>query len=235
MIEWDLFISHASEDKKDVVIPLAEKLNAMGVSVWLDKFEITVGDSLREKIDEGLLHSQFGVVVLSPAFFSKTWPKSELDGLISKESDDGKTILPVWHNVGPSDVKKYSLILAGRLGVSTSEGLDVVCSELIKAIKTVGRQRITGRPIYRGKLTKKALMEFPFGSILISNTVNPDLTPLFVETVGDHNSREALWSRVKENSSDGNTCAVFSDEQNYLRHMEDRHLYSEERALGKDK
>ena len=66
--EWDIFISHASEDKTKVARPLAEALRKAGVRVWLDEHQLKVGDSLSEKIDEGLSHSRFGAVILSPAF-----------------------------------------------------------------------------------------------------------------------------------------------------------------------
>jgi len=53
-MRWDVFICHASEDKDDVAVPLARTLEDAGLLVWLDKHEIKLGDSLREKIDEGL-------------------------------------------------------------------------------------------------------------------------------------------------------------------------------------
>jgi TIR domain-containing protein len=73
--EWDIFVSHAAEDKATVARPLAAALRRAGARVWLDEQELTIGDSLSEKIDEGLAHSQFGVVILSPAFFAKHWPR----------------------------------------------------------------------------------------------------------------------------------------------------------------
>jgi len=132
--EWDVFVSHASEDKESFVHPLAEELTRLGLRVWYDKFTLKLGDSLREKIDYGLRYSRFGVVVLSPHFFSKDWPKKELDGLVALEVDGRKVILPVWHNVTRDDVARYSPILAGRLAVSTSRGLDNVVSEIRRAI-----------------------------------------------------------------------------------------------------
>jgi len=132
--EWDVFISHASEDKESFVHPLAEELTRLGLRVWYDKFTLKLGDSLREKIDYGLRYSRFGVVVLSPYFFSKDWPKKELDGLVAMEVDGRKVILPVWHNVTRDDVAKYSPILAGRLAVSTSTGLANVVREIRRAI-----------------------------------------------------------------------------------------------------
>lgn len=85
MKKWDIFISHATEDKPDVVEPLAKMLTAKGIKVWMDKTEIKVGDSLRGKIEEGLANSRFGVVILSQAFFAKHWTKKELDGLTALE------------------------------------------------------------------------------------------------------------------------------------------------------
>ena len=70
-MKWDLFISHASEDKADVVIPLAHALELGGLRVWLDRQQLTIGDTLRQKIDEGLAQSRFGAVVLSEHFFRK--------------------------------------------------------------------------------------------------------------------------------------------------------------------
>jgi len=58
MYDWDLFISHASEDKKEAAIPLANKLTAFGLKVWIDAAVLTIGDSLREQIDLGLSKSQ---------------------------------------------------------------------------------------------------------------------------------------------------------------------------------
>ncbi len=139
-MKWDLFISHASEDKKDFVLPLAEKLIAEGFEVWYDTFTLTLGDNLRRSIEKGLAESRFGVVVLSPNFFAKQWTNLELDGLFALEKMDEKRILPVWHNVKSSDVEKYSLFLAMRLGVSTDKGLDHVVQEISKVVKPLKQQ-----------------------------------------------------------------------------------------------
>lgn len=65
---YDAFISHASEDKDGLVRPLAELLRKQGFAIWYDEFQLKVGDSLRRSIDNGLAHSRFGIVVLSPDF-----------------------------------------------------------------------------------------------------------------------------------------------------------------------
>jgi len=133
-IVWDLFICHASEDKNEIAGPLAKALTVKGLSVWYDEFTLTLGDSLSRKIDEGLANSRFGVVILSPSFFKKEWPRRELDGLTAKEVSSGKTILPVWHNVDRDFLIKYSPVLADKLAVSTKEGLDKVVDEVLKVV-----------------------------------------------------------------------------------------------------
>src|SRR5215469_13976001 len=126
---WDLFISHASEDKDEVARPLADKLRRSGVKVWYDEFSLELGDSLRRNIDRGLGDSRFGIVILSPHFFEKEWPQRELDGLTAREVSSGKIILPIWHQVSRADVERFSPVLADKLAVSTSHGLDVVVGQ----------------------------------------------------------------------------------------------------------
>jgi tetratricopeptide (TPR) repeat protein len=127
-----IFLSHASEDK-GFVKSLAEELRKQ-YKVWYDEFELTVGDSLLQKINEGLSSCDYGVVVLSPVFFKKKWPQAELDGLFAVENSTRKVILPVWKDLTAEDVRRFSPILAGRLGVSTSDGIDKVVMELRRAI-----------------------------------------------------------------------------------------------------
>lgn len=219
-VTWDIFISHASEDKEEVVFPLVELLLASGLKVWLDAGEIFLGDSLREKIDEGLARSQFGVVVLSPNFFSKDWTRAELDGLFSREVGGEKVILPIWHDIGFAGIKEHSPLIAGKLAASTSDGLGKVANQILSAIHKTGRKDSIGKPIYSGKLTKKAIMTFPEGSYLISNCYSSfDRRPLIEEQVGSLDAREMLWEQAKSCGSDGRLCRVFKKYEDYSAHM----------------
>lgn len=133
--ECDFFISHASEDKEAVAQPLADALIARGARVWFDKYSMTVGDSLRQSIDEGLAHSRFGIVILSEIYFKKFWTGKELNGLFAKQ-EDGKVILPVWHNISKDVVKKYSPMLADMLALKTSDyTIDEIADQFITLIK----------------------------------------------------------------------------------------------------
>ncbi|WP_373653274.1 toll/interleukin-1 receptor domain-containing protein [Schlesneria sp. DSM 10557] len=136
--QWDAFISHASEDKVDFVLPLAEKLRSLGLKIWLDRFEIKVGDSLRGKIEEGLSRSRFGIVVLSPAFFAKHWTKKELDGLAALEEEGHKVILPIWRNLRKSEVTNHAPMLAGLYALQSIDGVDEVAKQLAAVILEPG-------------------------------------------------------------------------------------------------
>jgi hypothetical protein len=133
--EFDIFVCHASEDKGGVVVPLTNELIKRGLRVWVDYRELRLGDKLRERIDDGLRRSRFGIVIVSPRFFAKQWPQIELDGLVALETADRrKRILPIWHEVEQPDVTKHSPTLAGRLAARWAGGVSQVADEVIRAI-----------------------------------------------------------------------------------------------------
>lgn len=118
--DYDVFISHASEDKDEVVRPLALALKENGLTVWYDEFELKIGDSLRRKIDQGLANSRFGIVVLSKNFIKKGWTNYELDGIITKSVSGEQVVLPIWHNITKKEVIDFSPSLADKLARNTS-------------------------------------------------------------------------------------------------------------------
>ncbi len=133
-MEYHVFISHASEDKQEVVRPLAEGLEARGLKVWLDEVQMTLGDNLRREIDKGLAQSRYGVVVLSPDYLRKEWPLKELDSLMSLETGLHKKILPIWHKVNSEDIAQYSPLMAGKLAAPSSKGLNHLINEVVRAV-----------------------------------------------------------------------------------------------------
>lgn len=133
--QYELFLSHASEDKAAVARPLYEALTRAGVQVWFDEAVLRLGDSLRRKIDDGLARCRFGIVILSPSFFAKEWPQRELDGLVARETSSGeKAILPIWHDLDDAAVLRYSPPLADRLAGRSSDGVDALVAKILEAI-----------------------------------------------------------------------------------------------------
>lgn len=135
-MQYDVFICHASEDKNDFVRPLAERLRQQHIDVWYDEFSLSIGDSLTQKIDEGLSKSRYGIVVLSPSFFKKPWAKRELNGLTIREMVEKRNlILPIWHRVTVQDVIEYSPPLADKKAGSSSDGINALIRDLVNKIK----------------------------------------------------------------------------------------------------
>lgn len=145
-MQFDVFICHASEDKNDFVRPFAELLKQQHIDVWYDEFSLNIGDSLTQKIDEGLSKSRFGIVVLSPNFFNKPWAKRELNGLTLREMIEKRNlILPIWHKVTVEDVANFSPPLADKKAASSSDGVNALVREITRKIKPDNSPLIVAR------------------------------------------------------------------------------------------
>ena len=136
--QYDVFISHASEDKDAVVRPLANALKDRGVVVWYDEFEMRIGDSLRRKIDKGLANSRFGIVVISRDFIKKGWTNYELDGIMTRAVSGEQILLPVWHNITKKEVVDYSPSLADKVARNTAVNtVEEIADEIASLIQGV--------------------------------------------------------------------------------------------------
>ncbi len=134
--KYDVFVSHASEDKDSVVRPLAHTLSDGGLKVWYDEFELRIGDSLRRKIDTGLANSRFGIVVLSRSFFRKGWTNYELDGLVTRAVSGEQILLPIWHEITKQELIDYSPSLADKVARSTgTHTIEEIAKEIIDVIR----------------------------------------------------------------------------------------------------
>lgn len=133
---WDVFISHAFEDKAAVARPLYDALTALGVEVWFDEAELGIGDSLRRKIDQGLARSAFGIVIFSEAFFAKGWPQYELDGIVTRTNAGEQNLLPIWHKISKDEVRAQSPSLADRVARSTTEStVEEIAEEIARRVR----------------------------------------------------------------------------------------------------
>jgi Leucine-rich repeat (LRR) protein len=150
-----------------------------------------------------------------------------LDGLVAREHNGFKVILPIWHDLDQEEIRLRSPILAGRLAANTKEGLAVVAAKLVRAIEGSGSVR-RRTPLFSGRITKKKFLELPEGSCLLSNLVKPDLTPAFAGTIPGSVLRENLWEELSRNGVVQAKCYVFHDAAAYRAHMAQRNLYMPE-------
>lgn len=129
----DVFLCHTSEDKPGVVRPLAKALREAGITYWYDEAEIQWGDSITEKVNEGLRLSRFVLVVFSEAFISKRWPQRELNAVLNIEASTGQVVvLPLL--VGTQEqcqtIKDTYPILNDKAFVSWEIGIPAILTAL---------------------------------------------------------------------------------------------------------
>lgn len=117
---YDVFISHASEDKVPFVDSLVEALLQRGVKVWYDRKILTWGKSIRQNIDLGLRQSKFAIIVLSEFYIQKYWTQKEFNALFSLGSQLGEFLLPIWHNITPERAKEFSPMLSDAIALISS-------------------------------------------------------------------------------------------------------------------
>ena len=133
--QYDVFISHASEDK-DFVDPLASALIAAGLRVWYDSLELKIGDSLSGSINRGLSQSRFGVVVISQAFFRKRWPQHEMSGLVALQMSGQSVMLPIWHRITKDEIMQHAPPLADIVAMNSStQGVEDIVKEIVKLVR----------------------------------------------------------------------------------------------------
>lgn len=135
--QYDVFLSHASEDKDSVARPLAVLLEDLGLRVWFDEFEFRIGDNIVDKLNTGINSSRFGTVVLSKAFvdLTKHWTKYELDTLEYLWVTESRVMFPVWHNISVHEIRSFRASLANIYGLSTaSYTIEEIAKEIYEAI-----------------------------------------------------------------------------------------------------
>jgi hypothetical protein len=90
-----IFLSHTHADKS-FVRRLASDLRERGVKVWLDEWELGVGDSLTQRIQASILEAGYLALVLSPRSVTSAWVNRELSAALTEELHrKGVFILPI--------------------------------------------------------------------------------------------------------------------------------------------
>jgi len=118
--EYDVFLSHASEDKDEVARPLATLLQELGLRVWFDEFEFRIGDNLIAKLNAGIDNSRSGILILSNDFFGKNWTQHELNTLENRAVAENRVLFPIWHKITEAEIRAYRASLANIFARSTA-------------------------------------------------------------------------------------------------------------------
>lgn len=129
-----VFLSYASEDLI-LAENIANILNENGIEVWWDQWCISTGDSLRQKIEEGLLSCTHFLVLLTPHSIKKPWVNQEMDAGLVRKIEEKCKFLPVRSGLEP---RLLPPLLAGMLAPKVITDADIL--QLINDIHGVTRK-----------------------------------------------------------------------------------------------
>ena len=137
MYVFDLFVSYSHHNKIELAIPIVNELLKKGVKVWFDKFEIRTGDSITDKINEGLRDARYGLILISPYYIKSNWARQELNAFFKKQITlQQKFILPIWYEISIADMFNYFPLLSDyrAIRIESDFNLDEVVSEILTVI-----------------------------------------------------------------------------------------------------
>jgi predicted RNase H-like HicB family nuclease len=212
--EWDIFISHASEDKQDIVRPIVERLKALGLRVWYDEFEIKLGQSWVQKIEEGLTKSKYGLFIISSNFAQKDWTRREYDTFQALVRGSDGRILPVRHNVSQAEVNALFPLLSSIQNTSTDDGFDKVVQEIMGVVEpqnlyyTDGTRGIVVKPANL-KIYSESWSIVGNNTAYIQNTTNEPVYAVMLRITLE--SQDLSFSDININGL-GNAIIVTADD-----------------------
>lgn len=135
-----VFLSYTS-DNVDLARGIAEALEAKGIETWWDRWCIYPGDSLRQKIDEGISECSHFLVLLTPKSIGKPWVNQEMDAGLVRKLNDQCRFLPVRYELPASALPP---LLSGMHSPEIATDEDI--AQLINDIYGVTRRPPRGAP-----------------------------------------------------------------------------------------
>jgi hypothetical protein len=88
----DIFISHSSRDK-EAATHLATTLNFCSVDVWLDDWELEVGQSLTDEIAKAMDDARYIAILITENYNKTVWTKTEYKKALAREQKEGRTVM----------------------------------------------------------------------------------------------------------------------------------------------
>ena len=107
--KYDVFLSFRGADtRKSFTDHLYTALQRKGILTFRDDEKLERGKSISSELLTAIEESRFAIIVLSRNYASSTWCLNELTQIVRCMKETGLTILPVFYDVDPSDVRKQT-------------------------------------------------------------------------------------------------------------------------------
>jgi len=88
----DIFLSHSSKDRK-AAAELADDLNFCGIDVWLDQWELNIGQSLTDELGKAMDDCRYIAILITGNYNKTIWTKAEYRKALSREQREQRTVM----------------------------------------------------------------------------------------------------------------------------------------------
>lgn len=192
------FLSHATEDKDRFAVPLAKRLLAQGIDVWVDQWEIKAGDSLVKKVfTSGIDNASVFIVVLSRTSITKPWVSEELDAAVIRKIEGSCKIIPVL--LDDLETTQVPQPLRHLLWVSASKhGLDGTATEIVRSVYDLRTKPPLGpAPAYLSSpYNQTKITHDPTDNLVLNLIIDQYLE--YTQGAANHISPESLAQKIQD-------------------------------------
>jgi hypothetical protein len=137
---FDVFISYASEDKQ-YVLQLVTALKFYGLRVWFDELNLQVGDGLLQSIDKGLEESHAAILVISPYYLKKPWPKHEFKTAFTRYMRAERRLFPILHGVTIDDATSLVYAIRDIKALDSKDSVQISAQKIVSALTSRASSR----------------------------------------------------------------------------------------------
>ena len=140
---YDIFVSYTREDS-GFARRLVEALRSRNISVWYDRGELRLGDTVLRHIEDGLENSDFFLLLLSPEYLKKPWSQFETGVALGRR---GKShILPVFlKHIDRAELARFAPLVVDTAGIDADkhslEEIATMISDAVKRVDDKGKLR----------------------------------------------------------------------------------------------
>ena len=104
---YDVFLSFRGEDtRNNFTNHLFDALKRKGIFTFRDDEKLERGKSILPELENAIEESRVAIVIFSRNYASSTWCLEELAKIVRCMKVKGMTVLPVFYNMDPSDIRK---------------------------------------------------------------------------------------------------------------------------------
>ena len=119
--KYDVFLSYAPEDKDSFSDELSAILQYKhGLKILYQSIAISSEASIKKLVNDSIKNSKHALILLSRNYIKKYCKDCKLESLFQLQSNGGKIILPIWHDITKKEIQDFSPTMSQNLVLNTT-------------------------------------------------------------------------------------------------------------------